>query len=112
MLREKDYLAPLDPNLMQTYEKNNYDVVYESADDVWALGITSLCFLFNEDFNNYYDWSKKRIRKEKIEASIQILHNVNFSPVMLKIVSEMLDTNNYTRITLGRLNELLNQKMF
>ena len=112
MLREKDYLAPLDPNLMQTYEKNNYEVGYESADDVWALGITSLCFLFNEDFNSFYDWSKIRIRKEKIEACIQILYNVNFSSMLLKVISEMLDTNNYTRITLARLNELLNQNVY
>ena len=93
MLREKDYFAPLDPNLMAAYEKNNYDVSYESADDVWALGITSLCFLFNEDFNNFYDWSKKRMRKEKVGACLQILQNVNFSQGLLKMVAEMLLTS-------------------
>ena len=112
MLREKDYFAPLDPNMMQAYSLNNFDLIYESSDDVWALGITSLCYLFNEDFNNFYDWSKKRIKKEKIESCIQILYNINFGPLMLKIISEMLDTNNYTRIKLSRLTELLNQKQF
>lgn len=49
MLREKDYFYALNPNLMKTYEDDNYDVLYESSDDVWSLGITALCFLFNED---------------------------------------------------------------
>lgn len=112
MLREKDFFAPLDQNLIQSYAENKYSGTYESPDDVWALGVTSLCFLFHEDFNNFYDWNKKVIRKEKIDGCIKNLYAANFHPMLLKIVSEMLDTNHYTRIKLGRLYEILNQKAF
>lgn len=112
MLREKDFFAPLDPNMIQAYADNKYNGNYESSDDVWALGITCLCYLFNEDFNNFYDWNKKTIKKEKIDMCIKTLYSVNFNPMLLKTVSEMLDVNNYTRIKLGRLYEILNQKAF
>ena len=72
MMGEKDYFAPIDPRLMQAYQTKDFQARYSVEDDVWGLGICSLCFLFNEDFNSFYDWGKSRIRREKIDHYLQI----------------------------------------
>lgn len=112
MLAEKDYYAPLAPELLRAYEQNNHDVQFENADDIWALGITSLCFLFNDDWRNYYDWSKRRIRMEKIGQNLQILANSGFPQNLIRAVSEMLDPNNFTRVRLPSLYETVVRNRF
>jgi len=109
LLHDKDALCPLDPNLMKNYEKKNYNIIYESHDDVWALGISALCFLFNEDFNSFYDWSKCRVKTDKINTSINTLYEINYNPIMIKLVTQMLDINEITRIKLGTLLEYVKQ---
>lgn len=110
MLVEKDFYAPLDPELLKAYSENNHQIQYEQADDIWALGVTSLCFLFNDDWRSFYDWSKKAIRFDKIAQSIQVMNNMGYPQHLVKMVSEMLDQNNYTRIRLPSMYEMLNRK--
>ena len=38
MMRENDYFAPLDPDLLTAYATNNGNVTYEETNDIWALG--------------------------------------------------------------------------
>lgn len=112
MLFEKDFYAPLTPELLRAYEQNNHEVQYEPADDIWALGITSLCFLFNDDWRTYYDWSKRRIRMEKISQNIQVLSNMGFSQGLIRVVTDMLDPNNFTRVRLPSLYEAVNRRTY
>lgn len=112
MLVDKDFYAPLDPELLKSYSENNHQVQYDTADDIWALGITSLCYLFSEDWRSYYDWTKKRIRTEKIAQAIQVLTNMGYPQTLVRAVTDMLDQNNYTRVRLPSLYEAVNRKGF
>jgi len=38
MMHEKDYLAPLDPDMLAAYASGNYKVAYDESNDIWALG--------------------------------------------------------------------------
>lgn len=103
MLHESEYLAPLDPDLLAKLEqKINYVQYHESA-DIWAFGITLLCYIFNEDFNLFYDWGKKIVNEHKVMYHIDILKKSNYDQKVIKLLSRMLDFSEYQRISLEEL---------
>ncbi len=110
MMHEKDYFYPLDPDLLTCYANHNEKSTFEESHDIWALGISTLCYIFNEDFNSFYDWNKKIIRRDKIDNYIGMLYNSNYDPKVLRILSEMLDQNAFTRVSIDRLYAILYQK--
>ena len=110
MMIDKNYFAPLDARLLQAYQTKNYSLTYETSDDVWGLGITALCFIFKEDFNSFYDWSRCRIRKDKIDNCLQILSKMNYNKLLVKLLTEMVDLNSITRLKLSLVCENLRQK--
>ena len=67
-----EVFSPLSPRQMNSY-KTGSSFFYESKDDIWALGICTLCFIFFEDFNVYYDWNKKAINMNKIQTHLEAL---------------------------------------
>lgn len=68
----EETFSPLSPKQMASY-KNGSTCFYDSKDDVWALGITLLCFIYFEDFNVYYNWGKKEINLNKLNSHIEAL---------------------------------------
>ena len=69
----EEVFCPLSPRQMEYY-KNDHMYMYEAKDDIWALGITLLCFIYYEDFNFYYNWSKREINMSKINMHLEALH--------------------------------------
>jgi hypothetical protein len=110
MTHEKDFLAPLEPDLLTAFAFGNHNVSFEESGDVWALGITTLCFIFNEDFNSYYDWTKKTIRKEKIDACLATLYNMQYDQRVIRLLGEMLDKDQVARASLDRIYSIIHQK--
>ena len=74
---------------------------------VSLLGITTLCFIFKEEFKDFYDWNKKIVRKDKISSCIAFLCSSNYSEKLVKVIGEMLDFNNYSRASADRVYSLL-----
>lgn len=108
MMEENDYFAPLDPDMMIAYGNGDVNVKYYESHDIWALGITTLCYIFSEDFNVFYDWNKKRVNLGKIESFLKILNNVGYDQKIIRIVSGMLETQEYSRISADQLyNEVV-----
>ena len=108
MIQENDYFAPLDPDMMIAYSNQNMNVQFYESHDVWALGITTLCYIFSEDFNVFYDWNKGRVHLGKIESFLKILNNVGYDQKLIRIVSGMLESQEYSRISADQLyNEVV-----
>lgn len=59
-----------------------------------------LCYIFNEDFNLFYDWGKKMVNGQKIAYHLDILKKSNFDGRVIGIISKMLDNSEYQRISL------------
>jgi len=110
MMHEKDFLAPIEPDLLTALAFGNHNSTFEEPGDVWALGITTMCFIFNDDFNNYYDWNKKIIRKEKIEACLGTLYNMHYDQRVMRLLTEMLDKDPLTRASVDRIHSIIYQK--
>ena len=110
MVQEKDFLAPLDADLLTALAFDNHNVTFEESSDVWALGITTLCFIFNDDFNSFYDWNKKIIRREKIEACVGTLYNMHYDQRVIRLVTEMLEKDPLTRASIDRIHSIIYQK--
>lgn len=67
-----EVFAPLSPRQMNSY-KNGSPFYYESRDDIWALGICTLCYIFYEDFNIYYDWNKREIKMSILQQRLEAI---------------------------------------
>lgn len=106
MKNEFDFFAPLDPQLLDSYSKNSY-AAYNSSADVWALGITALSYIFNEEFNSYYDWTKKVVRKDKIDKSIATLYESQFDSNLSQLIVDMLNMNAAQRIRIEQIADKL-----
>ena len=91
MVDENDYLAPIDPDHLNDYKINKAFSNFSEKNDMWALGITTLCYLFNEEFSVFYDWNKKAFNKNKFESFLKILYNVNYDKKVLSILTELLN---------------------
>lgn len=66
MVTENDYFAPLDQQLLKNYSVNNPVDEYSFENDIWSLGISTLCYIFYEDFHIFYDWNARQVRTAKI----------------------------------------------
>ena len=67
-----EVFAPLSPRQMNSY-KTGSPFYYESRDDIWALGICTLCYIFYEDFNIYYDWNKREIKMNILQQRLEAI---------------------------------------
>jgi serine/threonine protein kinase len=103
MMQENDYFAPLDPDMMSAYSSHNSNVQFYESHDIWALGITTLCYIFSEDFNVFYDWNQKKVNLAKIDSFLKMLNNVGYNQKIVRIVSSMLEPQEYTRVTADQL---------
>lgn len=101
-----DYHSPLSPSALAQIATATQNPDYDkSKNDVWAAGITMLATLFNEDFMKYYDWNRYTVRPEAIKKRLKILRNNGFSEKFVKILMKMLEVNDFQRIPI---NELYN----
>ena len=107
--RESDHTAPLSPRLLQAYAAKNYGVFYDKPDDIWSFGITALCFLFNEDFNSFYDWNTFKLKEDKIDFYLQNLLKINYNQKLIRMVSSMLALDEFSRIKLDQILETLQE---
>lgn len=98
MKNEFDFFAPLDPLLCQAYA-NSTNADYTEASDVWAIGITTLCYIFNQDFNYFYDWNKKCPRKDMIDAAISRLYDKAYDNILIQVIMSMLSFERNSRIS-------------
>lgn len=69
---QEDIFAPLSPRQMNSY-KSGSPFYYDSKDDIWALGICTLCYILYEDFNIYYDWKQKEIKSQTLKDRLEAL---------------------------------------
>jgi hypothetical protein len=61
--------------------------VYDKEkNDVWALGISLLSMLINEDYNRYYNWERCEISFPAIKKRIQILIQMGYSKELVTFV--------------------------
>lgn len=109
MKTEFDFFAPLDPQQLQAYASNQI-TPYGPPQDVWALFITILCYALNEEFNSFYDWTKKSIRKDKVDRSIASLYELGYDNALVKTITDMGNFDASQRLPAQRIME--NLRMF
>lgn len=106
MRTEFDFHAPLDPFLLDSYSKNAI-AMYDEPKDIWALGITTLCYALNDDFSRYYDWTKKAMRRDQIDRAIATLYENSLDPQIIDTIKMTLNFDQGARIdSMGILNRL------
>ncbi len=77
-------------------DRGTYD---KEKNDVWALGITLLTCLVNEDYNNYYDWPKFSVNDLIIRSRLmKLTTDFKYSSKLVNLISRMVETDEFSRI--------------
>lgn len=66
MLYDKEFNGILDGDLLSGLKNRNSQLRYDESHDMFGLGITTLCYIFNEDINIFYDWNNKLLKEDII----------------------------------------------
>ena len=80
---------------------------FDESKDVWGLGVTVLCFVFARDFSDYYDWAGSKVRLDKVGESVRAMAGLGYPLALVRAVGEALDANHITRVSIGRIREIL-----
>ena len=80
----------------------------KEKNDVWALGVSLLSMLINEDYNRYYNWERCEINFPSIRKRIQILIQMGYSKELVTFVKKMLENEEFLR---PKFSDLLSQVM-
>lgn len=102
-MQDPEFFAPLDPSLLSAYQQKSGYAQYNESADVWALGITTLCFLFSEDFVAFYDWNKYMVNFNKIQYFLDIMRKLKYDSSIFALVAGMLEPSEVQRINLDQL---------
>lgn len=72
------------------------------------LGITVLCTLINEDFNNYYDWGNYQIKYDILKNRLKGLRSsFGYSSEIVQLLERMLAVEEYDRIPINEVCQVL-----
>lgn len=102
--RDLSYKSPFSPQAMSVLSLGpNYATYDREKNDVWALGITLLVSLNNDDFNIFYDWNGQDVNIDLIHAKLRKLQSQGYSAQLIKTLKMMLEKDEYKRIGLSEL---------
>lgn len=102
--RDLSYKSPFSPQAMSVLSLGpNYATFDREKNDIWALGITLLVSLNNDDFNIFYDWNGQDVNIDLIHAKIRKLQGQGYSAQLIKTLKMMLEKDEYKRIGLSEL---------
>lgn len=85
------YRAALSPLQLQSLaHRDSFFSHNPTASEVWAVGVTVLCFAGLRNLEHFYDWPAKRIRFDLFESELQRLEAAGYSRIFANLLRAML----------------------
>ena len=105
-----EYSAPLPPELLEAIKRRDINPLHDpDKSSVWAIGITILSIIINEDFNNYYNWGTNTLRGGILANRLEIVKNLGYSMQLCQLIEFMLTPNPEARPNLDNIGDLIYQ---
>lgn len=102
------YKSPLSPQALRALTLGpKYATFNREKNDIWALGITLLVSLTNEDFNIFYDWHNQEVNYELILKRLRRVQAMRYSPDFVKVLTFMLEKDESRRANLYNLQDFI-----
>lgn len=102
------YKSPLSPQALAALTLGpkyaNFD---REKNDIWALGITMLVSLTNEDYNIFYDWHNQEIHYDMILSRLRRTQLSGYSPDFMQALKLMLEKDENRRANLLNLSDFI-----
>ena len=109
MLADKDFKAPLDPDMLRDLREEDWTSVYDEHAEVWALGMLLLEFVSNVHFAEFYDWTNRVLKIEKLQKTLKDLEIAKFNKKLVFLLKGMLDLKAKNRISLNQIRLFLDK---
>jgi serine/threonine protein kinase len=102
------YKSPLSPQALRAVTLGpKYATFNREKNDIWALGITLLVSLTNEDFNIFYDWHSQEVNYELILKRLRRVQAMRYSSDFLKVLTFMLEKEESRRANFFNLQDFI-----
>ena len=104
------YKSPLSPQAISSLTLGpKYATFDKERNDVWALGITMLVSLTNEDYNIFYDWHNQEILYELILSRLRRIQSMGYSQDFIQALKLMLEKDENRRVGISTLTDFINR---
>jgi len=91
------------------FRDNRVKYVHTEKDEVFALGITSLCAACNNPLTDFYDIKTLTLNGDKINQKLAFMRELGYSPQLIQLITGMLALDPAGRPTLANILSVVNQ---
>lgn len=108
MLYDREYTAAISPQLLEELHKRKASPKsHRIKDEVWSIGMTTLCAALNKNIDDYYDWNAMKVNMQKIHDDYEMLREIGYSEQMIATINGCLELAEDRRSTLNEIIEFL-----
>lgn len=108
---ELSYTAPLSPQAMACLPTGPSHATFsKEKNDVWAIGLTTLMTLNNDDYNICYDWPNQTVNFDMIKNRLKKVNDMGYSANLVKTMASCLERDENRRPTLSDLSKSISQR--
>ena len=102
------YKSPLSPQALTALTLGpKYATFDREKNDIWALGITMLVSLTNEDYNLFYDWHNQELNYDIILSRLRRVQTMGYSLEFIQALKLMLEKDENRRTNLAALSDFI-----
>ena len=102
------YKSPLSPQALSSLTLGpKYASFDREKNDVWAVGITLLVSLTNEDYNIFYDWYNQEVNYDFVLSRVRRVQTMGYSQDFLQALKLMLEKEESRRANLATLADYI-----
>lgn len=121
MILEGDYHCALSPEQMKVLHDNRNTrgsitpeafisrPPYTEKDEVYGIGITTLCSALNNPITVYYDYDTYEVRHTKIKEDLDQLRSMEYSPEFINVLEAMLHHDPQERANIADIQGFCNE---
>jgi len=95
-------------NLGGQFQDRRVRYVHTEKDEVFSLGITSLCAACNNPLTDFYDMKTLSLSNERINQKLTFMRELGYSPQLINLIAGMINVNPLQRPTLANILGVVN----
>lgn len=104
------YRGPLSPSQLTAFTNKQKEAKNSAfSSEVWAIGLTALCYAVGGDVLAFYDWSKKEFKEKVLVVELDRLTKMGYSDSLVAVFKCLLTQAEENRPSIEELHGCLSK---
>jgi len=96
-------------HLQGSFPDYNVRHIHNEKDEVFSLGITSLCAACNNPLADFYDYKTVELNRPKIAQKIAFMRELGYSQELINLISGMLQEDPAQRLSMSQVLQIVSR---